>query len=382
MKVRALVVIVSVITIFVFLSCYSEGDVKTLSIEIPANIVCDRHPLDSLFDVDHFVILEETEESRVSQVSKIFVSSNEIAILDNTYKILFFSPEGKFLRKIQKLGHARDEYISLSDFDIKGDTLYLLDNMGKKILTYRKDGKCINSIDIEAAKGLKVLENGIAVNHEFGLADGSSNDYSYEYITKNEHIKEIEYNPYLTGRSFSFSGADDGFCEGENGIYYFIPYNRCIYAINRRTGKIQPWATIDFCDGNRTVAPNDTQEKVKEVLGSSVPSNIFSVYFLDKLLMFSYYSSSDERQYVFYDFENGTIHNSPLGFDKNRIPPMIVSYETDLSATKMMLCIVPSSYIKNSYESLEDKGSYQLLGEISRKITGQDNPVLIFYRLK
>jgi len=199
MKVRALVVIVSIINIFVFLSCDREGDVKTLSIEIPTNIVCDRHPLDSLFDVDHFVILEETEESRVSQISKIFVSSNEIAILDNTYKILFFTSEGKFLRKIQKLGHARDEYISLSDFDIKGDTLYLLDNMCKKILTYRKDGKYINSIDIEVAKGLRVLENGIAINHEFGLANGSSSGYSYEYITNNEHTKDINFNPYLTG---------------------------------------------------------------------------------------------------------------------------------------------------------------------------------------
>lgn len=45
-------------------------------------------------------------------------------------------------------------------------------------------------------------------------------------------------------------------------------------------------------------------------------------------LILSYYSSGDERQYVFYDFEKGPIHNSSLGFDKNRIPPMIVSYQT------------------------------------------------------
>lgn len=383
MRLRILFPAACVSLILMHLGCTGVNDQDIPTIVISSDVACDRHPMDSLFEIDEYVILEETPESRISVISRLTVSSDEIIILDNKEKLVFFGMDGKFRYCLQKVGHARDEYISASDFDVRDDTLYVLDKMGRKIQVYQRDGTYVRSIGMEPARGIKVLDNGMAVNHEFGLADGTSQCYCYEYLGEGNGRKEIVHNPYLAGRAFTFPGADDGFYESKDGmICYLIPYDEHIYAIDRASGEVRPWVRMVIGEGGRTISADDSRKTVQDVLGSSVPSNVFSFYLLDELLVFSYYGTGDRRQYVFHDIREGTIHNGPLEFDKHRIPPMIVSYDTDEGGPKKLLCIVPSSFIKNSYDRLEDKESYPILGEISGNIAGQENPVLVFYKRK
>ena len=77
---------------------------------------------------------------------------------------------GAYIRDYSHLGHGHGEYISLSDFDIHDDFLYLLSD--NKILIYDKQNNYSGTIDLpNAAQGLCVMDSGIALNNEFGYGD-------------------------------------------------------------------------------------------------------------------------------------------------------------------------------------------------------------------
>lgn len=371
---------IALLSQIVISGCTSHSNPKysTIQIDCTKKISSDR-AFDSLFKYNSYIILEETPKSKISSIDKICISDDRIIILDNRTRILIFDKKGKFINSVEHRGHGNGEYLSLSDFITKEDTLYCLDRIGGKILAYSLDGKYLHSKDVSPSKGFFFLNNGTAFNQEFGLANGKEKDfYSYSYITnKNEVLHYVKYNKALNGKSFSFSSGSNSFFMSDESLFYCIPYNDIIYEINKDTGEPSPFMRIIL--GDRVIQEGDDVKRVTEILNSSVPSNIFAFYKWENLLIFSYYGEDDIRQYVFYDQQNGLIHNAPLSFDENQLPISIMNYDNYCQNPYKLLSNISPISIRMIYEKQEDKNMNPVLQELYRQVLDNENPVLIFY---
>ena len=104
-----------------------------------------------LFKSAHTIILETKPECIVGNVDDILVFEREFYLLDKKGKSLFvFDMNGKFIRRIGKLGRGPGEYLYIFDFTIDplNREIYVLDN-GEKIHKYTVEGTYIKSIQID-----------------------------------------------------------------------------------------------------------------------------------------------------------------------------------------------------------------------------------------
>lgn len=370
----------SVFGIFTYMTigcAHSSSESSVVEIDCTKEI-SNSELFDSLFNYNSYVILEDTENSKISNIDKVYISDDKIVILDNRTRILIFSQEGKFVKSIEHRGHGNGEYLSLNDFIVKGDSVYCLDRLEGKVLVYSLDGNYSYSKEVPSSKGFLFLNNGIALNKEFGMANGRERDYySYSYIEKNEVRNEIKYNKALNGRSFSTPSGSNGFYMSEENIYYCLPYSDTIYEINKETGNLSPVVRILL--GDRVIQENDEEKKVLKIINSPVPSNIFAFYKWSNLFLFSYYGENDIRQYVFYDSKKGLLHNAPLGFDKNHLPVSVMSYDNYRQGKYRLLSCLSPTTVRFLYNKQNGQHVNPLLQELNSKIFNNDNPILIFY---
>lgn len=105
-------------------------------------------PLDSIVAQIDFVHLETTDNSLLSEVTKIRITDDYILVLDEQQKsLLFFARNGKFVKRIDR-GDDPESPSELTDFTIQEDnTICLLGE--REILFYSKDGSFKKRTKIE-----------------------------------------------------------------------------------------------------------------------------------------------------------------------------------------------------------------------------------------
>lgn len=105
--------------------------------------------LSQLGNISQIIPLETNEQSLIGNIDKILFHNDKIIILDTrgSRAVLVYNSEGKFIRKIGKIGRGKGEYTTLNDvcIDKKNEILYLLVNQSQ-ILVYNITGKHIRTI--------------------------------------------------------------------------------------------------------------------------------------------------------------------------------------------------------------------------------------------
>ena len=86
------------------------------------------------------IALEDVENGLIGKISKLIVLNESIFILDSSiaHCLFVFNREGKFIRKIGRIGKGPGEYSNLSDFtiDLDHNIIYVLDSHIQKINHY------------------------------------------------------------------------------------------------------------------------------------------------------------------------------------------------------------------------------------------------------
>ena len=101
-------------------------------------------PVKDFFDGYKFVVLETTDESLVSNESIFRTSDRYIISYSPNSGFVIFDNEGKYLNSFNHTGEGPDEYVGLTDFYIKNETIYAVAGFFKKILEYGViDGECL-----------------------------------------------------------------------------------------------------------------------------------------------------------------------------------------------------------------------------------------------
>lgn len=380
--------LLTALSAFLLLSCNSnhsskvKGTENIVTVDIPSSEANFSKNFDSLFDFRNFVALETNDECLLKKVSKVSFYNKEIYILDEREKKIYvFSNEGKYRRCYSHLGQGPGEYLSLSDFTIKKDTLYILDGLGGKLLQYGLNDSLLKSLDVEKAQGIHVFSNTkFALNKALGHADGSTKKVHYSYVMYDKGNKlydEVPFNSHLCGYGLSLGSGANSFYTYNDTVYTLFPYNDTIYTIDNERGNLRPYLAAG--KNIERIHLDDDKKQVDKFRKEWLIPSIFSFYKWGKHLFFAYSYKKEGFKFVFAEENGDILYHGPLGLDKNRLPIHPVAYDTD-AADGCLLSVI------NSFEvlSIAEKGTKgsNVLNEISNKIQQDDNPVLVFYNVK
>lgn len=167
--------------------------------------------------------------------------------------VLTFDKNGKYIRRYSHLGQGSGEYISLKDFEISGDSLFLLDSQGRQLLVYRlNDDSFVTSDKIEKARGVHVIKEQLyALNKGLGYADFDKNKSyeSYSVVEKGKTVyRDKSYNPHLCGRDFSLGEGSNCFYHYEDTTWTHFYFNDTLYTVRPSDGRLAPYWVVQIDD--------------------------------------------------------------------------------------------------------------------------------------
>lgn len=97
-------------------------------------------PMPFKAEIGRVVPLETTKESLLGDTRKVMIRDDKIYIHDRKrHRINIFSINGKYLGHLSRQGRGPGEYLKLTDFDIDGESVYVLSADNKKITQYSQD---------------------------------------------------------------------------------------------------------------------------------------------------------------------------------------------------------------------------------------------------
>lgn len=132
-------IIILFLSAIIFYSCTEKNKNEKNTIYVDLN----QKQAVSIFDIFSkidIIPLETNDSSLIKQITKVIVKDNRFYILDETNQILTFSADGKFLFRINHRGEGPTDYISISDFNVFNDSLFLLSNLDNKMHIYDSNG--------------------------------------------------------------------------------------------------------------------------------------------------------------------------------------------------------------------------------------------------
>lgn len=345
--------------------------------------------LNDLIDSLYYIKLGHTEQVCIEAIDKIVFAGDNIVIIDKGKKkgLYLFSGNGAFLGKIGDLGKGPNEYLSASDVAIDrfSDNIVVLDQFGKKLLYYDKNGGFLKEKPIDFyAKDLSVLEDGSCIYYQL---DGVNkklkgmDDYCLILTDEKQKVSNCsfpysyrDFCPKLTfGRIIDFINT--------NGATLFNPYlTNDIYEIKNKD-TISLKYKLDF--GNRDILHminNTTDQDYLELINSN-DYFYFSGEFLESKqhLFFKFGNNS----YCFYGTQTDSLvvgnYFSQKILDKTQ--PRL-EFSTPISVKdEWFVSVIWPFRISDEQKELIDKTGNPTF-EVFKNLSDLDNPILLFFKIK
>lgn len=220
-----------VVLSLLFVSCFESKEKKYI-ISIDTNRI-KTIKLDELFSEIEINPLHTSDSSLISEIIKIIFWKDELYILDRKQKaILIFDVNGRFYRKLRKVGRGPGEYLDIADFTINpyNNNIELVD--GQNLYVYDNIGRFINRVKIACEKFIAVNEIEIISNDIIFFLKHDSYNLSALYSRKNKKIiKTIEIYPQWLKEKIPFTVYDKLYRNG-NEINYVEGFSNKVYKIN------------------------------------------------------------------------------------------------------------------------------------------------------
>lgn len=164
-------------------------------------------------------------------------------------RVFAFDRNGEFKRQISKIGQRPGEYSQLKTFDVRSDTLYLLDSYKNIILRFDSNGQFIdnsNKIQLFGIDEIAVLDSAPHI-----LAMTQLNSLNpivhgvYSPFTDSEPIPVIE-NKFDRSKSFGSITCSTPAQINDNGeIVMLQPFSPTAFAFDPKTMQTREFVTIE-----------------------------------------------------------------------------------------------------------------------------------------
>lgn len=308
------------------------------------------------------IALETTDESLLGTVDKVMEFGDELYVLDKMRKgVLVFNNEGKFLRRIGRMGQGPGEYPNLSDFTIDGKNgqLYLLTNPST-IYAYAASGEFLwkKKISNSMLWNIASEEQGfVCSSNHLTYTSGEDAflfyrfDESFQETSKEVNVYEKQfYTPLFVSSPF---------LNRIDGLYYVDNYFNVIYSFQEqgvvpfcRLGFKSPAPSEHFVDTNLFMAHHRENDYVMEA------------FFLDDFLWVSYIHVG-EHYTALVDMEKNQVISN--GRTKGMLPKVYSDGKTALSP------LSAEEYLM-FWRSLD--------GFLKKPVAAEDNHLILKWRIK
>lgn len=355
---------------------------KSVSVKIPEIQFGKDYVVNykDLFDSIYVVPLQTTSESLVGRASKILFSNDTLYILDvmKTKCVKRFKKSGEYIDDIGNEGNGPGEYVEPTDIFI-GKDITIYDQFQQKLIFYAKNGTFLYEKKVPFAF------------MQFAFLDEST--YLFRYVnSQNFHIEQLsDYNLWTSDTSFNI------------GL-------RGLHRISGSTIALWSWTGMRHY-GDSFFINDGISDTIYKVDNNKLLSSVYVLDFDGHRPSEAYTSSSKLREYSkksdFYHFPRYDVCDKYLflslgvngrGYDvfySNDSKSAVCCNLISLSDNGVMFPSIldsESTVIDNTFVSILD--CYKLLDNpdfdsLSNYIGGcfdnikpDDNPVLVFYKMK
>lgn len=176
-------VILPLALVFLIISCKPETSTSLSEIIIDPAQALEVYDLASDVETEFDILpLETTDSCLIGNIVRIEHINGMYYVLDDNSIIYKFNPEGKYLSKLDKKGRGPEQYLSIRDFAVVGDSIWIFDGMSFKLSCFDKNSNKIKDIQTNT------IITGIA--HAGDYVYGGGNWFGY----KDENFQIVRYN--------------------------------------------------------------------------------------------------------------------------------------------------------------------------------------------
>lgn len=339
-----------------------SDDIESIVIDLASkNVVRDK----AAYNEYRYVKLETTDESLISEISKVVCAEGKIFVLSFLEPTVFiFNEDGRFLSKINQ-GQGPGEVLSVSDMAVKDRKLYVLD-MYKTLKEYDLNGNFIqdkykfdsNYFSFSfTGNGLFLVDNNIDVRSDYNLCFVPDNGEEKYYLKKKEWSKGFRVVVHNLIKE----------------DYLTWPLSDTIYHVNSDKQQIEPAFYMDF-NGKGINLYNEDKPLTNAEMHNI---NLYAWYVQDFIPIPSGYFFTFKYKDIFYAKKENT---SVVIYDKmiENLPNLRASVGYD---NHSLIYPLKAYELIEFREEIQDKAS--LSDEIYKEdISDTDNPFLIWVPIK
>ncbi|PCH68237.1 MAG: hypothetical protein COC06_09910 [Bacteroidales bacterium] len=281
--------------VLLFNRCVSDTDVKKDINILEINFDKEYNELDiSQFYNATFIPLELNPNSCIGSVDKVIVHKDNIYIMDlyQTKSVYKFNLKGRFITKVGRQGKGNGEYLSLKDFNIKDDLLYLSSQYDNKIYVYKLNGEFLRVIPLNGTVGTKfsILNNSSFVINTADGSNKSSAFYKFNGKLLGETSSSKDFLHWLNPLSF---------CYYNDTTYMYFAFNNVIYSANEQ--ELVPVCELNFGKYN---FPLERINSKKEFMSSVDNGNYYTMSYFSLSENYIFMKVFDSKQYFTLVIDN------------------------------------------------------------------------------
>ncbi|GAB3743267.1 hypothetical protein GCM10028816_53570 [Spirosoma lituiforme] len=280
-----------------------------------------------------------------------------------------FTSNGTFLDNVGRIGQNTGEYLSIDDFFINDNNIYVLSNNSRQLIIYDIHGKYIKSkqLDFYASEVDILSKDSLAFFTNFNQSQESSN---LLIVDSTLQVRK-RYFPFGDNNmpTFDFSG----FIEKSNSMLYSSPLSDSVFSVSNN--KVSLKYKFEFGSGK---CPDYIKTNLSKVL-----TQLKNYTYIEKPIietkgdLFFKYVSKGDIKYCIFNRKSKILYTS----SKNSVTSIIskpVGYENDYCIG----FISSQNFFENNNASISKYLAvrYPKLTNELIKMKDSDNPIIVKYQ--
>lgn len=357
---------------FLLSGCHGTDNTEVENVlfpEITKNV--GKGKLSEIVTIRNAAILGDDEDFLIGRIKKIEqFNDHNFAILSSGSPIVTYDSANNKFTQIGAIGGGEAEYVTPLDFDVDGNTVYILTTNG--IMRYGLDGKYLNTIKTNLnADGIHVVDDKIMLfvlgdKHVIHLIDMEGQTIDEE-LPRNSALRISRAN---------------SFHEYGDYILFHEGHSNDILAYDRNS---KSFRGLNIIPAEENAMSIDNEANLIE---NGVKLNEQGKIIFDALTaggqQLCIGVMKDNKPYIYWhDNKIGTsISISDIDDDIFYVEAMSFFTKGTISNKRFITYIYPYVLIENKDKILESSGCPDIIKEFAGKVNEDDNPIIIEYEFK
>lgn len=251
--------------------------------------------------------LETNDSILISRIKKMFDTGDRLVIIQNN-RCMVFDKNGKYLNDISRKGGGPNEFVSIWDAFMEGNTICLIDRQVNKLRFFELDGTPVKEITTPRQIGSAALAgNGLYAGYIENLNGKRSNKLIYFDQNGMQQDSVSCAEDYVNKGMFSLFFFEGMFFSSGSHKYVKELFNDTIYTM-LPDHTIHPRMLLDMGSYNATMEKRHNLEDPNKDFFAEM-AQVRIVGESENYLFFT--AMMDKKTYVFYlDKKNNRIHQA------------------------------------------------------------------------